>query len=144
MNERQRGWGNTIRAFAPIFIGVLVVVAVVWFQTADRREPASKAEMHRYRVSQLSDQELRVLHEKAVMESAMRSAKRAETRALNMERCADPAYRARNRTSCSAPITGHGLILPSVSVDAVFDEMLLGVCAYASSRHDARELGCLP
>ena len=144
MNERRREWGNTIKTFAPMAIGVLVVVAVVWFQTTDRRKPADRAEMHRYRVSQLSDQELRVLHERAVIESAMRSAKAAESRALNAERCTDPAYRARNRTLCAAPVMGLGILMPSAGVDAVFDEMVLGLCAYASSRHDAKELDCLP
>lgn len=142
---------GVIRIAGPIVIAVLLVTGVVWLQTADRREPVSIGEMRRHLLSQMTDDQIRTLHEKAVLESAEQTARRAEVlasqaqdRDMHLERCSDPAYRTRNRTSCSTPIMGLGIQMPSTSVDAVFERMLLGVCVFNRTRHDAREMGCLP
>jgi len=145
MDDEQRSWSGAARRLAPIIIGVLVVAAIVWFQTADRRAPADRAEMYRHRLSLITDDQIRAVYEQAIIESAARSAQRAEQQVSSWnERCDDVAYRARNRSECSAPILGLGMQMPSERPDSVFEEMVLGVCAFASSRHAAKELGCLP
>ena len=96
-------------------------------------------------LDQITDGEILGLYEKSVIESAARTAQRAESQVAAWdERCSDVAYQARNNTACKASTLGLGLIMPSASAEAVFEELLLGPCLYASSKHDAKSMGCLP
>lgn len=123
-----------------------VVIASILVAGCDRPAPTMD-EMHRYRLSQLSDDELRAMHAEAVIEAKRltEGAKRhAEELASRLEEkaaaCRDPAYRARN--DC-AP----GYIVPSMqayySPDEVFTSMINGPCVFARTWKDAIKRGCI-
>ncbi|MGL3210742.1 hypothetical protein [Bradyrhizobium sp. BR 1433] len=110
--------------------------------------------MRAYRVSLMSDEQIRQLRADAVTEEAnlKRSDKVMRDKAWQeigqrQQRCNDLVYRMRNANECSRGIP-LGLMYDAAgltpSVDQVFEEALLGVCRFVRTKQDARINKCLP
>src|SRR5712664_36429 len=158
-NDRRRRMA--IRFLSWQSLGIALAVALVgaiggsMFYEAKRDDwsaPDLNA-MRKYRASQMSDEQLRTLHAEAVAQEAnlknydreMRETAWRETSARN-QRCSDTVYRVRNSEECSRG-TALGLFndtsfTPTSS--QIFEDALLGVCRFVSSKQEARLNKCLP
>lgn len=112
----------------------------------------SYTEMRAYRVSKLSDEQIRELHRRAPLEfeesrrlEAEAERKEAERQSEKARLCADIVYRERNPTDCRM-----GLITEPVrrhrysSVQDAYEKLLMGLCVLAQTRAEAIQYGCLP
>ncbi|MGY3578857.1 MULTISPECIES: hypothetical protein [unclassified Bradyrhizobium] len=143
-------------------LGIAVAVALVGFigggivyqAKRDDWAAADLSEMRAYRVSQMSDEEIRKLRADALaeQENLKRYDKELRAKALqdigaHQQRCDDLVYRTRNANECSRGIP-LGMMYDTTgvtpSVDQLFEESLLGVCRFVKTRQDARINKCLP
>jgi hypothetical protein len=108
--------------------------------------------MREYRVSLMSDDQIRRLNADAVAEVDRLRTMDRETkeraqadRAASIQRCADVVYRERNPADCRrGPLDLFDLSLPIPTAAQIFEENILGVCRFMNTKQDARINKCLP
>jgi hypothetical protein len=143
--------------FGLLIAAVLLAVAcalpfiVQWYGDS---APPDVSAMRAYRLSQLSDPQIRDLHRSA-REEHDRLQREAKERAAEFwkkhsEECskasADVAYRARNPEACALPLGWLYIDEPldGRSVEEIFENNILGVCNLVWTRRDAKKYECLP
>ena len=134
----------------------LVLAVVVALGGCSKEEAPSAEEMRAYRLSVLSDTDLIDLQTRARDLAAQRRSKqedanvRAQKQALDdWARCDnDLVYKVRNENACR---TAGARITQSIanpekgpSDERVFEELILGQCAFVRTKGEAKKLGCLP
>jgi hypothetical protein len=123
----------------------VVLFVVIWIAGCD--SAVNYADMRRYIVSKLTDQQIRDLHklaeqdrEQALTESADETQRAQASAAKKAALCADVVYRTRH--DCTP---GYHVETPEVpSVERFFELRLMGVCMFVNKRSEAVEKGCLP
>ena len=138
------------------FALLAVVTSGVFIILPELARP-NQNEMRLYRLSLLTDTKLRELHEAASAEAEVKKVEashdkekardklRSELAACE-SRMKDPAFRARQQSCNYLPLQmldGH-IAYRSPSAEEMFEQMIMGVCVYAGSVHEARALRCLP
>ncbi|WP_439392378.1 hypothetical protein ACRQ5Q_22545 [Bradyrhizobium sp. PMVTL-01] len=147
--------GLSKKSLALFFVGCAgmgAVVTAIVSATADQRRPApDRAAMRAFRVTSMSDDQIRTARRAAQerLEFIQQADRRAEEEARLarrdlLQKCADVVYATRNTAECSPrmPLTA-GLKLRLPSLEDLFEEELLGVCAYVSNRAEAIERKCI-
>jgi hypothetical protein len=113
------------------------------------------SDMRAYRVSKMTDEEIRKAYNDAQEESEKlkREAKeRAEQRKRDYVEtrmlCADKVFETRNLQKCSIPITiiGGVIFKPEITppVEYLFDGRIMGMCNHVGSMAKAYEYDCVP
>lgn len=130
-----------------------IIFLVVYEHTKEERVAPVYSEMRSYRISQLSDDEIRRLHERSVQdfekekrEAADQSMEFWAKKRIELEKCkADIAYREKNPSNCTLPIMWQSIGEPDhQSPESIYEIKLMGMCLFVDSVKKAREYGCLP
>jgi hypothetical protein len=133
-------------------IGLVVstVFVIRWFQ--DQAEPPLSA-MRAYRLSKLTDEQLRELHARAEsehdriwQEAKVEGEQFWKKWGDECGKAADAAYKARHPEACSLPLTWQmiGKPLDQRTVSQIFEGYVLGACNLAYRMSDAKRYDCLP
>ena len=113
----------------------------------------SMSAMRAYRVSRMTDDEIRDARRAAEQEYENEAARARAEAAARVKKfgeqqrlCADLAYKTRNLQGCSWPLNWPHLGEPTIefTVNQIFELHLLGICAHVRSAREAREEHCLP
>lgn len=143
-------------------LAILVVVVLAaaicggtfyWVKRDDWAEPDLRS-MRAYRVSLMSDEQIRRIHAEAAADAIRYKAMDQDMRekaikevAASSQRCSDLVYRERNSAECNRG-TPIGLMFAdsrlTPSADQLFEEAILGICRFVHSKQDARLNKCLP
>jgi hypothetical protein len=137
-----------------IVIAVIGVAALLVITEVKDRQPSDLAAMRLYRISQLTDDEIRKMRADAEVEFKKIRQEAAEEgnefwRKYSQE-CAktqsDVAYRVRHPEECHLPLTWQGIGKPlnEMSVEQIFQANILGICNFAFTVRDARKSHCIP
>jgi hypothetical protein len=140
-----------------VVVGLLLVGGAVAAVAIPELQRPVNDEMRQYRLQGVTDQQLRELHKKAIEEAKMRRERAArekvdgrQTVEARLDECnarlkADPAFLARQKVCNSLPLLLHGghLQYREQSDNEVFEELIMGICRFAGSVHEARALRCL-
>jgi hypothetical protein len=144
---------NTVKSLAAAALltaAISTAASAEWWR-GDSALPEVSA-MRAYRISQLSDEEIRELHRLA-RETHAFLRREAKERADEFwkkyrEECGkaldDPAYRVRNPLACNAPLGNLDEPLDRRPVEVIFDHNILGICNFIWTTRDAKKSGCLP
>lgn len=128
-------------------IGLALTVAVVvpLYRAPDYEE------MRKHVLSKMSDEQIRSLHEEALVEyertlqrDRSQQDKDASLAMQRQARCSDIVYKERNPDACRTT----GFIFPPrptySSAEQVYEGMIMGVCRTLTSVKEAKSVGCLP
>ena len=140
------------------FIGVTLIGAIggaVFYEKKrdDWAAPDLKV-MRAYRVSHMTDEQIRELNIDAVAEASRFKKMDQETREkafkeapASAQRCSDVVYRERNSAECNRG-TPLGLLYEDThltpTAEKIFEENLLGICRFVHTKQEARLNKCLP
>ena len=146
------GVGRILGA-AGIAIVFVVGLVALWVEIRDR-QPPNLAVMRQYRISKLTDDQIREMH--AVAESEFAKVQQEAVAdgetfwRRYSEECAktqdDVAYRVRHPDECRLPITWQsiGKPLERRTVEQIFEGKILGICNLVFTVRDAKRYDCLP
>lgn len=139
---------------AVLLTGLTASLLVAGWFGANSLEPVpARATMKAHRLSLMSDEQIRDAHRVADQRAAQfASGAKADYDSLvaesaaRVQRCGDVVYRARNESACKIvfPIGVMAGPLKSPSADSLFEEAVLGACAYVESAREARRAHCMP
>lgn len=143
----RRSWALLSVGAAGSIIAAAVLIA------PEMRKPAT-ADMRSYLVAHLSDEQLRAIAADAKLEFAKVSEADAQYRkeanaavSRNFSECLkrneDPAQELRYGR-CGLPLGWPDMGFRRQNEDEIREAMILGLCAYVDTIHQARERGCLP
>lgn len=130
-----------------------IIFLLVYEHTKEERIAPVYSEMRSYRISKLSDSEIRQLHEKSVQdfekekrEAADQAMKFWAKKRIDLEKCKeDIAYREKNPSNCTLPIMWQSIGEPDhQSPEAIYEIKLMGMCLFVDTVKKARKYGCLP
>ena len=132
-----------MKAFALAFAAALMSVNA---PAADERPDYN--EMRAYWISQMTDNQIRVMYSLAnddyiaVIQARATAYSRAKA---EFEKCKDVAFKARNPTTCASPPRYVRLEDgPEVAVEQYFEKRLMKWCAPLQTKQAAIQQGCLP
>lgn len=155
------------RAAILFFTGCAVAVALLYgayYRFGPESAAPSQTAMRQYRLSQLSDADLKEIVEKARKDRARRvaqmqaAAKEADARQREeyaarekiLAQCdSDPVFKLRNENLCRP--AGGGFIMPgpvvpyepAPSEEELIEGYIMGPCSYVETVREARKQGCL-
>jgi hypothetical protein len=151
--------------FGAACVGGLVALYGLWYLLSPESERPEYTAMRRYRMSSLSDTDLREIVAKArrdrqaylaqkqaaAKEASEQALKEWEAREKVEAQCrGDPVFRLRNEDLCNGPRLGVGYIpgpavpeVPTPSEDQLVEEYIMGPCLIAATVREARKAGCL-
>lgn len=137
------GWG----ILAGLAAGAALLLTFVYLEVDQEHKPPDYEAMRKYRVSRLTDEQLRDMHAAAERQHSnlLAEAQGQEQAAWariseQVAQCKDPAYRARNNCSGTASYIPEDV----PGVEAIFESKIVGSCEYVQTVRDARKRGCLP
>lgn len=136
-----------------VVIVIVVVAGIGISYFPELRKPDINV-MRTYRLSRVTDDQLRAAHQRAAAEAEKQRAADAayekKSRADLIAKLAecnanmvDPAFRARHPTGCMPPET-FSSPFSEPTADSIFEDMIIGPCQFVRTVHDARDVGCLP
>jgi hypothetical protein len=145
---------TVVRLLSIIAIVAVAAIPLVYQFLMDQREPNPYL-MRRHVVANLSDQQIRDIHEQSRLRfEKMRAEIGADDeefwrrKAESQKKCqADIAFRAKNPSECTLPLTWRqiGQLPPGWrSVEEVFEHDIMGMCNYAKTIREAKKWNCLP
>lgn len=130
---------------------IFPLLAVLLSCPAHAEPPPTREQMRAYRISLMSDAQIR--EAKSAADAELAHIERADGEAVERERidamaryarCADLVYSVRNPAECKpkAPALSAGLRLRKPTIDELFDEQILGACAFARDMAQAVKFRC--
>ncbi len=140
-------WEKIFILAAGLFVAAAVATQIAW----DEWRLADPRAMREYRLSRLSDDELRQLYAAAEKESAEQREWALRNRGalcgkVMPPQCADIAFRTRTPWACQQDFMPDcSQPFPTPSAARLFEGYLMGICGTLITRHGAaRRGGCLP